>query len=214
MTRGVLLLMLTAITLVTVSGCIGGVGAPPPPPIDETAIKAAIGEVIDDFEVAVEQYDVDGMLSCLCGSGFTVTLVEATVTPPITNPPKTYSVLEGELRADKDSQLAWRQAPPAGYGYELDLQLGEQVFSGVTASGAHVTQTFTVVESANGIDPKTTDQGTIAWQFAKISGEWLATSMTITFEKVSLVGGAPAGVRAVGAKRGGFGFGTGLGLPR
>lgn len=208
MTRGVLLLTITAITLVTVSGCIGGVGAPPPPPIDEAAIKAAIGEVIDGFEEAVEQYDVDGMLSCLSGSGFTLTLVEATVTPPIPNPAKTYSVLEGELMANEESQLDWRQAPPAGYGYALELELGPQVFSGITATGAHVTQTFTVVESASGIDPKATDQGTIAWQFAKISGAWKATSMTITFQKVSLAGGAPAGVRAAGAKRAGFGFGT------
>ncbi len=213
MTRGVLLLMLTAITLVTVSGCIGG-GGTPPPPIDEAAIKAAIGAVIDDFEEAVEQYDVDGMLSCLSGPGFTLTQVEATVTPPVTQT-KAYEVLSAELVADEDRQLAWRKLPgEGGYGYVLDLQLGERVFSGITATGAHVTQTFSVVESASGIDAKTTDQGTIAWQFAKISGAWKATSMTITFQKVSTDRAATASVRAAAAERGGFGFGTGLGLPR
>lgn len=209
MTRGALLLMLTAITLVTVSGCIGGGGTPPP--IDEAAIKAAIGAVIDDFEEAVEQYDVDGMLSCLSGSGFTLTLVEATVNPPITNPPKTYAKLEEELRAAESDQLDWRKpTSEEGYGYVLDLQLGDQVFSQpIRATGNHVTQSFTVVESAAGFgEPKITDQGTIAWQFAKISGAWKATSMTITFQKVSRVGGAPAGARAAGAKRGGFGLGT------
>jgi hypothetical protein len=206
MTRRVLLLAITALALVTVSGCIGG-GGQAPPPIDQGAIKAAIGAVIDGFEDAVETYDVDGMLACLSGADFNLTLQEGTLQPYTKN----YATLEGELVADRDKQLAWREPEPDGYGYALDLVLGTQTFSNITATGAIVTQTHEVYESSTalGISPENplkTDNGTITWHFAKISGEWKATAMTITFEPVQMAG---AVARVQAAESRGFGFGVG-----
>lgn len=201
MTRRVLLLAITALALVTVSGCIGG-GGQAPPPVDQGAIKAAIGAVIDGFEDAVEAYDVDGMLACLSGGGFKLTLLEAGYSYT-----KDFTTLQGELEADEQNQLDWRK-PKAdgGYGYMLDLRLGTQTFSNITSTGAIVTQTHEVFESADGIDELMTDKGTITWQFAKISGEWKATAVTITFEPVQTAG---AVARMQAAERRGFGFGTG-----
>ncbi|NLG80102.1 MAG: hypothetical protein GX492_09860 [Firmicutes bacterium] len=203
MTRRVLLLAITALALVTVSGCIGG-GGQAPPPIDEGAIKAAIGEVIDGFEDAVEAYDVDGMLACLSGAGFKLTLQEGGQSYT-----KDFAKLEGELRADEENQLNWRKpADQGGWGYALDLVLGTQTFSNITATGAIVTQTHEVYESSSklGIDRLKTDNGTITWHFAKISGEWKATAMTITFESVQMEG---AIARVQAAETRGFGFGVG-----
>lgn len=199
MTRRVLLLAITALALVTVSGCIGG-GGQAPPPIDEGAIKAAIGAVIDGFEDAVEAYDVDGMLACLSGAGFKLTLSEAGYSYT-----KDFTTLKNELEADARNQLDWRK-PKAdgGYGYVLDLQLGTQTFSNITSTGAIVTQTHQVFESADGIDELMTDKGTITWQFAKISGEWKATAMTITFDQVPQAGAAARAAGADGSKRYGF----------
>lgn len=201
MTRRVLLLAITALALVTVSGCIGGGQAPPP--VDQGAIKAAIGAVIDGFEDAVEAYDVDGMLACLSGAGFKLTLQEGGQSYT-----KDFARLESELVADERYQLQWRKPAPEGYGYALDLVLGTQTFSNITATGAIVTQTHEVYESSTrlGIDRLKTDNGTITWHFAKISGEWKATAMTITFEPVQMAG-AVARVQAAGSR--GFGFGTG-----
>lgn len=204
MIRRVLLLALAAVALVTLSGCMGGGIAPPP--VDEAAVKAAVGAVINDFESAVEAYDVDGMLECLSGAGFKLTLKEAGLSYT-----KTFEVLEGELRADAPYQLAWRKPEnEGGYGYSLDLVLGTQVFSNITATGAIVTQTHEVYESAAkiGIDRLKTDNGTITWHFAKISGAWKATAMTITFEPVQRSARAAA-MRT--SKPAGFGFGVGIG---
>lgn len=202
MIRRVLLLALAAVALVTLSGCIGGQA---PPPVDEAAVKAAVGAVIEGFESAVEAYDVDGMLACLSGAGFKLTLKEAGLSYT-----KTFEVLEGELRGDEENQLAWRKpADQGGYGYSLDLELGTRVFSNITATGAIVTQTHEVYESAAklGIDRLKTDNGTIIWHFAKISGAWKATAMTITFEPVQRSVYAVA-MRA--PKSAGFGFGIGI----
>lgn len=205
MTRRVLLLAITALALVTVSGCIGG-GGQAPPPIDQGAIKAAIGAVIDGFEDAVEAYDVDGMLACLSGAGFKLTLSEAGYSYT-----KDFSKLQSELEDDEEDQLCWRQPEPGGFGYALDLRLGTQTFSNITATGAIVTQTHEVYESSTalGISPENplkTDNGTITWHFAKISGEWKATAMTITFEPVQMAG---AVARVQAAESRGFGFGIG-----
>ncbi|MCR4402014.1 MAG: hypothetical protein NUW12_04415 [Firmicutes bacterium] len=205
MTRRVLLLAVTALALVTVSGCIRGGQAPPP--IDEEAIKAGIGAVIHDFEEAVEAYDVDGMLECLSGSGFKLTLIEDGYSYD-----KDFATLQSELEADEQSQLAWREPEPAGFGYALDLRLGTQVFSRVTATGAIVTQTHEVYESATalGISPDSallTDSGEITWHFAKISGEWKATAMTITFESGTKL---RATARPSVPVSRGFGFGAGV----
>ena len=192
MTRRVLLLAITAaVALVTVSGCIGGGQAPPP--IDEGAIKAAIGAVIDGFEDAVEAYDVDGMLACLSGAGFKLTLQEAGQSYP-----KDFATLRSELEADEQNQLDCREPEPQGYGYALDLVLGTQAFSNITATGAIVTQTHEVYESSSklGIDRLKTDNGTITWHFAKISGAWKATAMTITFDPVVQTGAAARAARA------------------
>lgn len=204
MTRRVLLLAILALALVTVSGCIGAGLARPP--VDEEAIKAAIGTVIDGFEEAVEAYDVDGMLACLSGEGFKLRLQEGGYSYT-----KDFATLESELAEDEENQLAWRKpADEGGWGYALDLVLGTQTFSNITATGAIVTQTHEVYESSTrlGIDRLKTDNGTITWHFAKISGEWKATSMTIAFEPVSSVVGAQ--VRATStAGRPCFGFGYG-----
>ncbi|MGE5585976.1 MAG: hypothetical protein ACM309_10690 [Bacillota bacterium] len=204
MTRRVLLLAITALALVTVSGCIGGGGGQAPPPVDQGAVKAAIGAVIDGFEDAVEAYDVDGMLACLSGAGFKLTLSEAEYSYT-----KDFTTLQGELEDDEEDQLRWRQPEPQGFGYALDLVLGTQTFSNITATGAIVTQTHEVYESATALgispdDPLKTDNGTITWQFAKISGEWKATAMTITFDRAPQAGAAARAARADGSERYGF----------
>ena len=192
-----------ALALVTVSGCIGGGEARPP--VDQEAIKAAIGTVIDGFEEAVEAYDVDGMLACLPGEGFKLTLQEGGYSYT-----KDFATLESELAEDEENQLAWRKpADEGGWGYALDLVLGTQTFSNITATGAIVTQTHEVYESSTklGIDRLKTDNGTITWHFAKISGEWKATAMTIAFEPVSMAAGTPRATST--ARRPCFGFGYG-----
>ena len=196
---------LAAVALVTLSGCMGGGIAPPP--VDEAAVKAAVGEVINDFESAVEAYDVDGMLECLSGAGFKLTLKEAGLSYT-----KDFATLKSELEADEQNQLDWRKPEP--YGYALDLRLGTQTFSNITATGAIVTQTHEVYESATalGIDPDhplKTDNGTIIWHFAKISGAWKVTAMTITFEPVPRAVHAAA-MRTPKPERAGFGFGIGI----
>lgn len=204
MTRRVQLLAILALALVTVSGCIGA--GKPRPPVDEEAIKAAIGTVIDGFEEAVEAYDVDGMLACLRGDGFRLTLQEGGYSYP-----KDFAALESELAEDEEKQLAWRKPPSeGGWGYALDLVLGTQTFSNITATGAIVTQTHEVYESSTrlGIDRLKTDNGTITWHFAKISGEWKATAMTIAFEAVSRAAGTPRATSLTGRRCFGFGYGA------
>ncbi len=200
MIRRAMLLVLTAIVLVSLSGCMGG-----GPGIDTAAIKAAIGEVIDGFKADIEAYDIDetdGVLSWLSGTDFSLTLAEIGCEPYT----KTYAKLKSELEADADTQMHWRSQ----FGYRLVLRLAAQVFTSVSATGAVVTQRFAVDEWATGIPVVTTDQGTIVWHFAKISGSWKITEMYITFEPVQ---GKAAGIPAGGAVSRGFGFGgviTGL----
>ncbi len=210
MTRRVTLWIVAAMAVVTLSGCVPGSGGGPGP--DETAVMNAVARALETFEESVELYDVDGMLGCLAEPDFALTLVEATVQPPITMPPKSYADLEAELVADEATNLLWRRpVAEGGRGYVLDLELGEATFSRVTETSARATLTFTVVESADGIEPKVTDQGTMAWEFAKITGDWVAVSAIITFEPVEVADPAAAGARAssLGAGRGRtcFGFG-------
>ncbi|MEW5866413.1 MAG: hypothetical protein AB1774_06070 [Bacillota bacterium] len=196
MIRRVMLLILTAIVLVTLSGCMGG-----GPGIDTAAITTAIGRVIDGFEADIEAYDIDetdGALSCLSGTGFKLTLEEAGASYD-----KTYATLKQELEDDEENQLYWR----TNNGYRLDLRLGTRVFSNVSATGAVVTQRYSVAEWATRIPVVVTDQGSITWQFANVSGAWKATAMWITFEPVQT---RAAGIRAGGAAPTGFGFGVGL----
>ncbi len=196
MIRRVMLLILTAVVLVTLSGCMGG-----GPGIDTAAIRAEIGQVIERFKADVEAYDIDeidGMLSHLSGSGFKLTLEELG-----TSYTKTYADLKGELEDEEDRQLYWR----ANYGYVLELLLDARTFGpNLSATGAIAYQEFSVRERATGIGPIITDVGIITWHFAKISGAWKATEMWIDFSP----GAKAAGIRSGGGASKGFGFGVGF----
>lgn len=168
-------------------------------PTNNDQVKEEIKQLTIDFESAVEAYDVAGMLGCLSGDGFTLTIQEA----GHSYPPKAYDTLETELQNDETNQLEWRKpVSEGGYAYVLDLVLGAPEFDNVTSTGGIVTRTFDVLESAAEINEIKTDNGVIIWEVAQNSGEWKATKMTIEYQPLTA-----AGLFRQNGKRG-FGFTT------
>jgi hypothetical protein len=198
MIKKIYLFPIVILSLILIAGCGGG-GGPNNPNYSE------IEEMINNFESAVEAYIVTGMLNCLSDTGFQLTITEAGLSY---NKDKTK--LTTELNDDKDKQLAWRKSntedPINGHGYVLDLVLGTPSFSNETSTGAVVTQTFAVYESATSpsIARMKTDNGNITWQVAEINGGWQATAMTIEYRTLS---GAALSVTGT-EKRSGLGFTT------
>lgn len=134
------------------------------------ADKAAIGGVITGFKTGIERYDISLMTANLTDA-FVLTLKEGSLEYY-----KTLSVLREELNAEEKNQLDWRET----YGYMLELGLtgGTPSFNDRFATAR---SGFTVIESAEGIAPITTDTGTIDWQFVKMGDYWRVAAMTITF---------------------------------
>ena len=165
-------LFLVVILLLLLSGCVGS-------RIGKTETTEAITEKIHMFRGAVEAYNVETMLGFLDQEMFTLTIKEGGVTAPI----KDYAKLREELEEDEEKQLRWRQAPPAGYGYVLRMELGEVIYaSNVTDMAAVGTVSFTITERAEGIPEQVTDEGTIVCEMVKKGGHWLCQRMIIHFE--------------------------------
>lgn len=188
--------VLFAIMLI-IAGCGGGGGSNNPS-------HPEIEQMLGYFEHAIEVYNVTGMLNCLSDTGVQqLTIKEAGLSYD-----KDKITLATELNADKTNQLAWRKSnteDPNGHGYVLDLVLGTPSYSNETTTGAVVTQSFAVYESATSplISRMKTDNGNIIWQVAEINGEWKAT-MTIEYRTLS---GAALSVTGT-EKRSGLGFTT------
>ncbi len=160
-----------------------------------------IEQLISNFESAVEAYNVAGMLTCLSDAQFQLTITEAGISY---NKDKT--TLTTELNNDSLNQTNWRKSVAnGGNGYVLDLVLGTPGYSNETTTGAIVTQTFQVYESAvsPSIPRMKTDNGNITWQLAKTGGLWKTTAMTIEYQAVS---GSASIKASFGSKPSGFGF--------
>ena len=165
-------LFLVVLLLLLLSGCVGS-------RIDKAEITKAVTEKIHMFRGAVEAYNVETMLGFLDQETFTLSIKEGGVTAPL----KDYAKLREELEEDEEKQLRWRQAPPAGYGYVLRMELGEVIYAGnVTDMAAVGTVSFIITEQAEGIPGQVTDQGTIVCEMVKKGGHWLCQRMTIHFE--------------------------------
>lgn len=139
-----------------------------------------IEQLITNFKYAVERYDVTGMLNCLSTTtGFMLTISEDGLSYN-----KVYDTLQTELESDETNQTAWRLPEPEGHGYALELILGTPSYSNETETGAIVTQTFEVYESATSpsVPKMKIDNGVIIWQVVMINGEWMASSMTIEYQ--------------------------------
>jgi hypothetical protein len=199
------LVIITVILII--AGCGGGGPAP-----GDSASNPEIEQLLDNFKSAVEAYRVVtdstgiGMLDCLSGADFKLTISNA----GINDPEKSYEKLEEELNEDKGNQLKWRKSKDdGGNGYILELRLGESSYSNKTETGAIVRRSFAVYESAtwpNLINPPiNTDNGVITWQVANNSGGWKAVKMTIEYQGF---GGAKSTVAGTGSRSGGFGFGS------
>lgn len=186
------------LSLILITGCGGGGGS-------NDADHPEIEQLLNKFENAVEAYRVsdingNGMLDCLSGTNFTLRIEEAGLADD-----KTYDELKNELENDETNQTTWRKpASEGGRGYVLDLVLGTPSYSNATSSGAVVTQTFAVYESATGIPRMKTDNGAITWQVAQISGTWKVVAMTIEYQALS---GSSLTVAST-EKRSGLGFTT------
>lgn len=132
--------------------------------------RFAIERIVNDFKFGVENYFIDDMTKYF-SDAFVLTLKEGTLEYS-----KTFAVLKEELESEASDQSYWRST----YGYRLKLELSgvSPLFNDRFASAR---TSFTVIESATGIDPITTDGGAIDWQFALMGGSWRVTAMTITF---------------------------------
>jgi len=178
-----------------IAGCGGGGGTANNHP--------EIVQFLNNFKGAVEAYDVTKMLNCLTDTGFQLTITEAGLSYN-----KNKDTLTTELNDDKDNQLAWRKSttedPVNGHGYVLELILNTPSYSNETGTGAIVSQSFAVYESATSpsIPRMKTDNGTITWQLAKISGTWKAVAMSIEYQALS-----GSGLKLVGSIGGSRGFG-------
>ncbi|MDI6872216.1 MAG: hypothetical protein QME79_12890 [Bacillota bacterium] len=170
-------LVAVALTL-ALAGCGGGGGSGPSfdPGVETAALEALVGS----FEQGIEEYSLSGMTDGL-SAAFLLTLREGALSYE-----KDLPTLRGELEADEENQLYWRQQ----YGYRLDLRLSDLTFSAPSATSASAACRFTVVEWAEETDPPVeqtiTDQGAISWQFAKTGSSWRIAAMTITFEAPTL----------------------------
>lgn len=185
------------LSLILIAGCGGGGGSDDPS-------HSEIEQLLGNFESTVEAYNVTGMLNCLSDTSFQLTITEAGLSYN-----KDKATLTTELNDDEDKQLAWRKSNTEvinGHGYVLDLILDTPVYSNETSTGAVVTQSFAVYESATfpPITRMKTDNGNITWQVAEISGAWKATTMTIEYQALS---GSALSVAGTG-KRSGLGFTT------
>lgn len=160
------------------AGCGGGGGSGPgfDPGVETAALETLVGR----FEQGIEEYSLSGMTDEL-SAAFVLTLKEGSLSYE-----KDLPTLRGELEADEENQLYWRQQ----YGYRLDLRLSDLTFSLPSATSASAIGRFTVVEWAEKTEPPVeqtvTDQGAISWQFAKTGSSWRTAAMTITFEAPEL----------------------------
>lgn len=208
--RRLLPLVLAVVLLFAIPGCFGGGGGTGG--IDETQIQAAIGQRIAAFVEAVEDFDVDCMLGFLDEDSFSLTISEGG-----SQYSKTYAELRAELEADEPKQLQWRRpVSEGGNGYVLTMELGTTVYSNVSETGAQAAAPFTIKERAQNpqIPETTTDTGTIACEMAKLGGQWLCRTMTITYDtddaRVSYRGAtSPERGDAQSGTNGTIGFGLG-----
>jgi|LFRM01.1.fsa_nt_gb hypothetical protein len=92
------------------AGCLSG--------IQNTKLSKEITPAIKAYKKAVEEYDVDGMLSFLDPENFELTIIEES--PEQRTYSKDYQTLEAELRAQEQQQRQWRLPPPVGNGYVLE----------------------------------------------------------------------------------------------
>lgn len=135
------------------------------------ADRAAVEGIISTFANSIETYSVSSMTGNMTDS-FVLTLKEGSL-----DYSKTLSTLREELESEETNQLDWRSA----YGYRLELGLTGGVPS-FNDRFAAAQRGFSVIESADGIAPITTDTGTIDWQFVKMGECWRIAAMTITFD--------------------------------
>jgi hypothetical protein len=175
---------------------------------DKPVTNTDILTLLSNYAIAVDAYDVDGMLKCLDDSAsFKLTINDGSFTDT-----KNYKTLKEELENDENSQLAWRKLPtedPNGHSYKLKLILDIAYSSNETSTGAVVKQTFRVLESAKDIDERQTDSGNIVWTLVQSSGVWKATAMIINYDYSVSQSAALAvkGTAAMSFNGKGFGFG-------
>lgn len=152
--------------LIAATMTLGACGGYQATDTDRLHIEAIIGR----FQFGIERYDIPSMTGDL-SDAFILTLREGSLEYS-----KTLSALREELEADATDQSYWRN----NYGYRLQLVLtgGNPLFNDRYATAR---SGFTVIESSDGIDPITTDTGTIDWQFVKMGDYWRVAAMTITF---------------------------------
>ncbi len=189
---GYLLLFLLIPLLLLASGCSGGGSS-------GTETRKNIAAQIDSFKVAVEDYDVGGMLRFLKRDDFYLIIAEQ---EPGLKYSKPYSVLARELKSEETEQLLWREDQPLGHSYRLELRLGELIFGDVTATRATVTTTFEVYESSAAFSSWLTDTGNMEFVMEKHFDHWVCTEMSIGYSGPS----GPAS-QSINSPIAGFGFG-------
>ena len=190
------------LTLFVISGCGGGGSK------GYEAEKTQIAQALSGFEAAVEVYEVDDMLAVFDDTDTSkedMLIIEE----GSSEFKKSFTTLENELNEDEKNQKDWRKTTGENsHSYQLDMQMGSYTYSKMSQTGGFASQTFEVLETAEGFGKwLTTDTGTINWELALITGKWKVVSMTIIFNsevptasEVKMLGSASAG-------SGGFGFG-------
>ncbi|HBE77230.1 MAG TPA: hypothetical protein DDW65_05545, partial [Firmicutes bacterium] len=173
------------ILITLVLGCGGGSGSSGGSD-DKVVTNPEINNLLKDFTDSVDAYIVDDMLEHLDDSAsFTLTIHEGSYTDT-----KKYIRLKMELTENDEEnvQQTWRESPPDGNGYVLELILGTATSGNESPSGAVVKQTFEVYERAVSPEiPRTkTDSGSIVWTLAQTTGEWKATAMVINYNTSSM----------------------------